>query len=112
LPNPQEQNDADRRNDQIAEPSIKLNVQHIGERAPNKRTDDANEEISEAIALWQRCRETDEWPSYPDDVEWIDIPPWKLRERMWQRQSGRGRVRSEADAAAVKMMLDTGNLGG
>lgn len=74
--------------------------------------DDANEEISEAIALWQRCRETDVWPAYPDDVEWIDIPPWKLKERAWQRHSGRGRVRSEAEASAVKMMLDTGNLGG
>jgi hypothetical protein len=74
--------------------------------------DDANEEIQEAIALWARCRETGEWPAYPDDVEWIDVPPWKLKERAWRRQSGRGIVRPQADAAAVKMMLENGNLGG
>jgi hypothetical protein len=50
-PNPQEQNGADRRNDQIAEPSIKFNVQHIGERAPNKRTGDADEQIGEKAVI-------------------------------------------------------------
>jgi PDDEXK-like domain of unknown function (DUF3799) len=76
--------------------------------------EDAYHEVAEAIALWKQCRETDTWPSYPDDVEWIDIPPWKLRDREWRRQSGRGlaRERRPADQAAVDMMLNTGNLGG
>lgn len=77
--------------------------------------DDANEEIAEAIALWKQCRESGDWPSYPDDPEWIDLPPWTLRDRAWRRQSGRGLAREPrpaGDQAAVDMMLNTGNLGG
>jgi hypothetical protein len=76
---------------------------------------DAQEEVHEALQLWKRCRETDTWPTYPDDVEWIDLPPWTLRDRAWRRQSGRGLAREPrpaGDQAAVNMMLNTGNLGG
>jgi hypothetical protein len=74
--------------------------------------DDANEEIAEAIALWERCRDTGAWPSYSDEVEWIDIPPWKLKDRAWRRQSGRGLVRADAERAAVTLMYQTQNPGG
>jgi hypothetical protein len=81
--------------------------------------EDANDEVTEAIALWANCRETGAWPDYPDDVEWIDIPPWKLRERAFRRQTGRGlhrpgvtNARPAEDPVVIEHMVRAGNLGG
>lgn len=75
--------------------------------------EDANEEVSDAIRLWARCRETDSWPDYPDEVEWIEIPPWKLRERAFRRRKRAELpgVTSE-DPALIELMTKAGNLGG
>jgi PDDEXK-like uncharacterized protein DUF3799 len=73
---------------------------------------DAQQEVHSAIELWTRCRETGEWPSYSDDLEWIDPPPWKIREREFRRHNRQNSLRTGADQAAVDMMLKTGNLGG
>lgn len=44
----------------------------------------ANDKIDRALEVWQRCLETDVWPSYPSQVCYAEAPPW--REAEWQRQ--------------------------
>jgi len=77
--------------------------------------DVAQAQISEAIAIWAECRATNAWPSYPDDVEWLDPPPWKVREWEWRTRTGASRraaARASSDQAVVDRMIKTGNLGG
>lgn len=38
-----------------------------------------------AVALWQRCLDTGEWPAYPLDVASIELPPWE--EARWLERS-------------------------
>ena len=74
--------------------------------------DDANAEVSDAIATWARCRETAVWPSYSDDVEWIDAPPWKMKDRAWRRQRRQDNLATALDPKLIENMERAGNLGG
>jgi hypothetical protein len=74
--------------------------------------DDASAEVSDAIAIWARCRESGVWPEYSDDVEWIDPPPWKLREREFRRLKRANESRPAFEGGLVDQMIKTGNLGG
>lgn len=75
--------------------------------------DEANEQIHFAIQLWARCRETGKWPGYDEDVEWLDPPPWVVRERQWRRQKGQALLRpAPEDAELIGLMEKSGNLGG
>lgn len=38
--------------------------------------DIATREIEQALAIWTRCMETGEWPSYSTDLQWINPPNW------------------------------------
>ena len=74
--------------------------------------DNAYEDVMTAIQTWSRCRETGAWPDYPDEIEWIDIPPWRLKERAWRRQKRQDTLRPAVDPALVALMEKAGNLGG
>lgn len=32
--------------------------------------------LAAALALWQRCRERDDWPGYPERIVEAEMPPW------------------------------------
>lgn len=36
----------------------------------------AEKKVRLAIETWQRCMESDEWPSYPDRTCYASLPPW------------------------------------
>ena len=40
----------------------------------------AREKVDAALALWERCLHADEWPSYPAQVHYHDLPGWIARE--------------------------------
>jgi hypothetical protein len=67
-----------------------------------------------AIREWGVCLETDRWPSYPREQQWVEPPTWVLRE--WQHLTPSGasmpqtRVR-QADNLAEKI-IEAGNWGG
>ncbi|MGE0289309.1 MAG: PD-(D/E)XK nuclease-like domain-containing protein [Bradyrhizobium sp.] len=41
----------------------------------------ARKQVTAAIALWQRCMETGQWPGYPAGVHTASLPPWI--EKQW-----------------------------
>jgi len=42
--------------------------------------EDVDEQITKLLRLYQKCRERDYWPSYPDRVEYISIPKWAWKQ--------------------------------
>ena len=74
--------------------------------------EDAYEQVTHAIALWARCRETAIWPGYSDETEFLDPPPWIVRDRAWKRQQGQALLRPAAGEALIDQMVKSGNLGG
>jgi hypothetical protein len=36
-----------------------------------------NDKVERAIALWRRCLERDEWPAYPTEIAYAELPPWE-----------------------------------
>lgn len=74
----------------------------------------AEEKIRRAIQLWTECSQSGAWPSYPINPEWIDPPPWIVREwegQQYQRQSGMQPI-GTAISSVVRRMIETGNLAG
>lgn len=47
--------------------------------------DYANRRIDHALAIWQRCLESDTWPAYTPRTAWADLPSW-LATRWEERQ--------------------------
>ncbi|MGO9960591.1 MAG: PD-(D/E)XK nuclease-like domain-containing protein [Solirubrobacteraceae bacterium] len=37
----------------------------------------ANAKIHQAIAIWRRCLDTGDWPGYPAQVCYAELPPWE-----------------------------------
>jgi hypothetical protein len=37
----------------------------------------ADHKVDKAIALWQQCLDADEWPGYPSQVCYAELPPWE-----------------------------------
>lgn len=44
----------------------------------------ANAKVETAIQTWARCLETDEWPAWPTQVCYAELPPWE--EARWLEQ--------------------------
>jgi hypothetical protein len=36
--------------------------------------------VERALALWKRCSDTDEWPSYSTRIAYAEPSPWQLPE--------------------------------
>ena len=76
--------------------------------------DVAEGKVTEALRLWQDCRRSGDWPNYGIEPEWIDPPPWILKEweaRQWERRRGMQPI-SEPIKAVVQRMIQSGNLAG
>jgi hypothetical protein len=71
----------------------------------------AQADCYQAVDLWDHCLTREVWPNYTDDTEWIDPPPWKVREREWRRNQRADLLRPAADAAALEIVMRTGNPG-
>src|SRR5262249_19045358 len=76
-PNPQDENGADARNDQIAKPAIERDVQGIGERAADERPGDADQQIGEKAMIAGRDLLRNVPGNYADD-EHADKPDTRL----------------------------------
>lgn len=59
------------------EPPFCLSVVSLGPAAKTI----AEKKVQFAIDLWRRCLERDDWPAYPDQVCWAQLPPWE--EERW-----------------------------
>jgi hypothetical protein len=38
----------------------------------------AKQKVDYGIFLWKKCMDSGEWPGYPNQVAWIDLPGWAL----------------------------------
>jgi hypothetical protein len=36
-----------------------------------------NDKVERAIALWRECLARDEWPAYPTEIAYAELPPWE-----------------------------------
>jgi PDDEXK-like domain of unknown function (DUF3799) len=79
----------------------------------------AEAQVGYALDLWRRCMQANCWPSYPIEPEWIDAPPWMLRDWEWKTRTGAG-LRAGTptlspvarNTMVVQRMIETGNLAG
>lgn len=53
----------------------------------------ATEKIEDAIAIWQKCVTTNQWPGYPSRICYVEPPAWEVT-RYAERQAERGIAQS------------------
>lgn len=74
----------------------------------------ADQDVGMGLSIWENCLATGEFPGYPWETEWIDPPPWTVRDRqnrseLTQRTQDLLRGREHPNAVRY---IETGNFGG
>jgi hypothetical protein len=58
-----------------------------------------------SLAIWAACVESDSWPGYPQQIAFIDAPPWE--ETKWSERVGRDEFMERFDdRSALKTLID------
>jgi exodeoxyribonuclease VIII len=66
-----------------------------------------------AIRTWAQCLETNSWPSYPIEQQWVEPPAWVLRE--WQHLTPSGaspKTRLTQSDNLADRIVEQGSWGG